>query len=93
MDSYAIINFQGELPKDVFRDDIKEALEIAFKDCGKMTGEGSGIYGYNLDIEFDDNKVQSDKVFEIIKEVLLGFNLSVPITINIGKLYELNQEN
>lgn len=93
MDSYAIINFKGELPEDVSRDDIEDALEIAFKDFGEMTGAGSGIYGCNLDLEFDENKVQPDKVFEMIKEVLLEFKLSIPITINIGKLYELNQEN
>ncbi len=93
MDSYAFIYFEGELPGNICRDDIEDSLEFTFKDCGEITGAGSGIDGCNLDIEFDENKVQPDKVLEIIKEVLQEFKLSISITINIGKTYELNRKN
>jgi hypothetical protein len=60
---------------ELYRDDLEDALRWLLKGAGRLTGAGSGMEGFNVDLSLDDGEdVDSwaDRLVELLKRLGAG---------------------
>lgn len=76
---FAEIVFVG-LPID--RDEVEEALEVAFGDDGQVTGAGSGLERCHLDLEIAG--LDKTSAMERLQSVLAELGITECATLNVS---------